>query len=125
MIDFLKLAKELDNNPEPGAHQDGLNLMAADALRQAHSLQEAYTNLGSERDNLLLECDGLRGEIARLRSENERLKGKVVSPEVTTMCFCEDCGAATRASRHLDMDCDTIAKQRNEIARLKALKESK
>ena len=47
-------------------------------------------------------------EYQKLHNEIERLKGKVVSPDVTTMCYCEDCGAATRWGRHLDVDCKTI-----------------
>jgi len=51
-------------------------------------------------------------EYLELRAENERLKGKIVTPDVTTICHCRDCGAATRMGRHLDMDCDTIRELR-------------
>jgi hypothetical protein len=39
---------------------------------------------------------------------------KIVSPEVTTMSVCPDCGAHTRAGRHLDIDCNTIKEHRAE-----------
>lgn len=159
MSDYLKLAGEceqyavnaigLQTSLSPHFQNTCGNMYrmfrrSADSLRKAHTLQEAYTNLGSERDNLLLECENLRGqlegadkladnawnqglkigeenrnlkaEIARLKAE---LNGKKLSPEVTTMCQCEDCGAVTRWGRHLDIDCKTIAEQRDEIARLR------
>lgn len=81
MIDFLKLAEECEamrivlnvdgQNYKTAPYDTDVETILASssaALRQAHSLQEAYTNLGSERDNLLLECETLRGEIARLRA---------------------------------------------------------
>lgn len=119
MSEFLKLAEYHDREADFFHRATGASLTktiygrSAAALRKADALQEAYTNLGSERDLLLLECENLRWEIARLQAE---LSGKKISPEVTTMCQCEDCGAGTRWGRHLDMDCKTIAEQRDTIA---------
>ena len=45
-------------------------------------------------------------EVKRLRAE---LAGKRTSPEVSTQMECPDCHAVTRWSRHLDLDCHTIA----------------
>jgi len=51
-------------------------------------------------------------EVKRLRAE---LAGKRTSPEVSTQMECPDCHAVTRWGRHLDLDCDTIARLRNLI----------
>lgn len=55
--------------------------------------------------------------IRELMSENKRLKGKIVTPSGgTTFIECEDCKTFTRASRHLDSDCETIAELRAKLA---------
>jgi len=45
-------------------------------------------------------------------------KSKIISHKDTTMCYCPDCGAATRMGRHLDIDCETIKHLRAQLANL-------
>lgn len=41
---------------------------------------------------------------------------KIHSPEVTTICVCQDCKTPTRMGRHLDMDCEEIQRLRTQLA---------
>lgn len=88
------------------------------ALREADAelkkLQTKLNNCHDEAQARALRIISLNAEIKQLRAENERLKGKIVSPDVTTMCYCDDCGAATRWGRHLDIDCETIKSLRDQ-----------
>lgn len=40
---------------------------------------------------------------------------KRISPEITTLSICPDCGASTRASYHLDIDCEHIQKLKKQL----------
>ena len=113
MSDYLKLAGACDiarivlavdgQNYKTAPYDTDVETILADtaaALRKAHALQEAYTNLGSERDLLLLECENLRGDLsfreeqlkaqvkhsARQQEEIERLRGAI--QDVRHKGFC-------------------------------------
>ena len=76
--DLLALAEEC-KEINRRSHPRVLANRAASALRGAHeelrTAREAYTNIGSERDNLQAECDRLRGELEAYRSCHETAPG--------------------------------------------------